>query len=198
MVGWRSFPVDLSFPTSVIPLKTIVSTRGMRAKPCALCMRRLMKPAAARLHTHGLIDLTVPLQDMPPSTKAAFWYGFPERSFLREGGDEEKKSDWYQWLGVFNYAERGMWRSSSRQWAEELAESRKKTACPKCGGSGLGWEAQSHRVAGISLQSILRQWSIEKLHAWISRLRPKSSGGKTAATRLERQAALCLKFGLGR
>lgn len=163
-----------------------------------LCMRRLMKPAAARLHTHGLIDLTVPLQDMPPSTKAAFWYGFPERSFLREGGDEEKKSDWYQWLGVFNYAERGMWRSSSRQWAEELAESRKKTACPKCGGSGLGWEAQSHRVAGISLQSILRQWSIEKLHAWISRLRPKSSGGKTAATRLERQAALCLKFGLGR
>jgi excinuclease UvrABC ATPase subunit len=158
--------------------------------------RRRMMPAVDRLADAGLVDLSVALDKMPADAVDAFWFGYPEKSFLSAGGDEKHKGDWYQWLGLVNYVTANMWKAPDRNWANELSESRHLRPCPRCGGTGLGWEARLRDVQGVTLQRILSEWTVGRLADWLSKVDCRSDVGKTAAATAQSRAELALRFGL--
>lgn len=151
--------------------------------------RRQMLPAVDRLADVGLVDLTLSLDKMAPDTLNAFWFGYPEKSFLSAGGDAKRKGDWYQWLGLVNYVTANMWKAPDRNWANLLNESRHPQSCTRCGGTGLGWEARLRDVQGVTLQTILSEWTVDRLTSWLPKLVCHTAAGKkaiaTANTRLE-------------
>lgn len=160
--------------------------------------RRQMMPAVDRLANVGLVDLTLPLDKMAPDTLIAFWFGYPEKSFLSAGGDEKRKGDWYQWLGLVNYVTANMWKAPDRNWANQLNESRHPEPCPRCGGTGLGWEARLRDVQGVTLQTILSEWTVDRLTAWLSRLVCHTTAGKKATANANARLDLARRLRLGK
>jgi hypothetical protein len=145
-----------------------------------LARRQDMLPAAKRLKESGLIDLTVPQQDMSPAVAAAFWFGYPYKAFLKIGGDKNILGDWHRWLGINKTVLLGMWKCSSREWAEKVNASRFEMKCPECNGSGFGWEAQQRVLADVSIQDIYLTYSGLQLRSWLGKLHLKSDAATKA------------------
>jgi excinuclease UvrABC ATPase subunit len=159
--------------------------------------RRQMLPAIDRLAEAGLVDLTTPVQAMSAEARCAYWFGFPEKSFLSAGGDESRKGDWYQWLGLANYVTANMWKAPDRDWANEVDASRRLSACPRCDGTGLGWEARMREVGGTTLQSVLTEWTVRRLATWLRGLDCVTNEGRSAAAEARERAEEADRLGLG-
>lgn len=159
--------------------------------------RRQMLPAIDRLAEAGLVNLDVPLEGMSTEVRTAFWFGYPDKSFLSSGGEENRKGDWYQWLGLANYVVEHMWKSSERSWANELNASRHQRQCPRCGGTGLGWEARLREIGGVTLQTILTEWTVKRLAGWLNRLDPVTGDGRSAVSEARDRADSAVRLGLG-
>lgn len=159
--------------------------------------RRQMLPAIDRLDEAGLVKLDIPLAGMSSEVLTAFWFGYPDKSFLSSGGDADRKGDWYQWLGIANYVVEHMWKSPDRGWANELNASRHQRQCPRCGGTGLGWEARLREVGGATLQMILTEWTVKRLSAWLDRLKARTVIGQAAVLDARSRADSAVRLGLG-
>ena len=155
-------------------------------------------PAVDRLADAELVDLTLSLDKMAPVTLDAFWFGYPDKSFLSAGGDEKRKGDWYQWLGLVNYVTANMWKAPDRNWANLLNESRHQQSCTRCGGTGLGWEARLRDVQGVTLQTILSEWTVERLTSWLPKLVCHTAAGKKAITTANPRLELARRLRLGK
>lgn len=142
-----------------------------------LARRQDLLPAAKRLRESALIDLSVPPKTMSPAVLAAFWFGYPYKSFLKAGGKKNVLGDWHRWQGINKTVLLNMWKCSSREWAEKINASRSETRCPECDGSGLGWEAKQRVVAGVSLQDIHRTYTARQLSALLGKERMRSNAG---------------------
>ncbi len=159
--------------------------------------RRQMLPAIDRLAEAGLVELDAPPGGMSSDVLTAFWFGYPDKSFLSSGGNENHKGDWYQWLGLANYVVEHMWKSPDRSWANELNASRHKRQCPRCGGTGLGWEARLREVGGITLQTVLTEWTVKRLSGWLNRLEAFTGNGRSALLDARARADSAVRLGLG-
>jgi excinuclease ABC subunit A len=140
-----------------------------------LARRRDMLPAAKRLKECRLIDLMAPQESMLPTEALAFWFGYPYKSFLKSDGDKNIRSNWYHWIGINKTVLLGMWKCSSRAWAEKVNSSRTEVKCPQCQGSGLGWEAQARKLSGVSLQDIYLNYTGLQLGSWLKKLQLESN-----------------------
>lgn len=158
--------------------------------------RRQMMPIVERLAEAELVDLSLPFEKMPSETSDALWFGYPDKSFLRTGGDEKCKGDWYEWLGLVSCVISNMWKAPDRNWATKVHESRHFTICPRCKGTGLGWEARLRAVKGITIQAILSSWTLERLNIWLSNLSCHSDLGKRATATAKTRLELPLRLGL--
>ena len=156
-------------------------------------LRKRMLPALTRLAESGLIDLTLPYDQLDEMDRAALWFGYPGKEFLAQGGRPDVKGDWYRWRGLVGYILSDVWRVSDRTWSEAVVASRHSRGCPECGGTGLGWEARQRRVGSTSLQDIMSKWTLGRLRDWIDEI--PSSKAK-AFLRLRQSVDVALASGL--
>ncbi|MEI7993458.1 MAG: hypothetical protein WCH01_01015 [Methylococcaceae bacterium] len=159
--------------------------------------RRSMMPTIKRLLESGLVDLSVPLEEMSQNGRDAFWFGYPDKTFLISGGNKNHKGDWYQWLGLVNYIIANVWKASDRSWSNELNNSRHSISCPRCHGTGLGWEAQTRNIQGVSLQLILSKYTVEQLGTWLLTVDCHTDIGNKYISIAKSHVDLALKLGLG-
>jgi len=90
-----------------------------------------------------------------------------------------------------------MWKSSDRGWANELNASRHRRQCPRCRGTGLGWEAKLREIGGVTLQTILTEWTVKRLDGWLSRLDAVTGHGRSAVSEARGRADAAVGLGLG-
>lgn len=140
--------------------------------------RQALLPAARRLKDSALVDLTTPLNIMESEASTAFWFGYPYKAFLKNGGRKHVAGDWVSWQGINQSVLLNMWKCSSRQWAEKVNASRSEIRCPECDGSGLGWEARQRVIAGVSMQDIHLHYTAKQLLAWLVQLHLNTGKGR--------------------
>jgi excinuclease ABC A subunit len=159
--------------------------------------RSLMLPALTRLRDSGLIDLLTPRSAFTPEQQAALWWGYPDKLFLKPGGDPDVPRDWHRWRGLVDYILDGLPSAADQKWADKVRNSRTRVACPRCAGTGLGWEACVRHVEGISLLTIRQRFRIMDLERWVTSLSCRSDAGRAAVNELTRRLRLAREVGLG-
>jgi hypothetical protein len=168
--------------------------------PALACLRgtrrSLMLPALVRLRDSGLIDLLAPRSSFTPKQRAALWWGYPDKLFLKPGGDPDAPRDWHRWRGLVDYVLDGLPSAADQKWARSVRESRTRVACPRCGGTGLGWEARVREVEGTSLLTIRQRFKVLDLERWVGGLSCRTEEGREAARELSHRLGLAREAGL--
>lgn len=132
--------------------------------------RKRMAPAIARLQAAGLIDLSGRADRMEEDQRTALWFGFPDREFLRPGGDPTVRGDWFRFRGLYKDVMDEMWKGSNRTWSQRTSDSTCEVLCPRCNGTGLGWEARARSIEGVSMQTIKIEFDLMRLRHWLAEL----------------------------
>ena len=158
--------------------------------------RKDMTPALVRLLRLGAIDLSGPLAKMTTDQREAFWFGFPDRSFLRPGGKPENRGDWFRFRGLYKEVIDSMWKGPDRAWSRRVDASKHEVACPRCGGSGLGWEGAARAIAGVTLRDVKLDYGLAQLRSWLSGLALPTAAELDRVLALSRLDA-ALKFSVG-
>jgi excinuclease UvrABC ATPase subunit len=169
--------------------------------PALACLRgarrSLMLPALTRLRDSGLIDLLTPRSAFTPEQRAALWWGYPDKLFLKPGGDPDAPRDWHRWRGLVDYVLDGLPSAADQKWAGSVRESRTRVTCPRCVGTGLGWEARVREVEGTSLLIIRQRFRVLDLERWVDGLSCRTEEGRAAASELAGRLRLAREVGLG-
>lgn len=152
--------------------------------------RQALLPAARRLKESALVDLTAPLNIMKSEAATAFWFGYPYKAFLKNGGRKHVVGDWISWRGINQSILLNMWKCSSREWAEKVSTSCSAISCPECDGSGLGWEARQRVITDVSMQEIHLHYTARKLQAWLMQLHLNTRKGQ----KFQQQILLLIDF----
>jgi hypothetical protein len=158
--------------------------------------RGFMLPALTRLRDAGLVDLLRPRRDMTEGDVAALWWGYPDKLFLKSGGDPDRPRDWHRWRGLTDYVIDAL-PSADPVWAGRVRESRHRARCPRCEGTGLGWEASVREVQGVSLRTVRRDHTLADLERWATRLAAQTVAGREALAALDEPFRLVRDLGLG-
>lgn len=170
-------------------------------RPALACLRGarrvFMLPSLTRLRDSGLINLLTPRSAFTPEQRAALWWGYPDKLFLKPKGDPEAPCDWYRWRGLVDYVLDSLPSAADQKWAKSVRESRINVDCPRCGGTGLGWEARVRQVQGTSLLTIRQRFRVLDLKGWVDGLCCRTGEGRAAATELASRLRRACKLGLG-
>jgi excinuclease ABC subunit A len=158
--------------------------------------RKNMMPALARLLRTGAIDLSGPLGKMTAEQREAFWFGYPDRRFLRPDGKPENRGDWLRFRGLYKEVIDAMWKGPDRNWAGRVEASKHEVACPRCSGSGLGWEGAVRAIAGVTMKNVKLDFDLAQLRSWLSGLTLPTAAKPDLVLALSRLDA-ALKFAVG-
>jgi excinuclease UvrABC ATPase subunit len=90
----------------------------------------------------------------------------------------------------------GLPSAADQAWAQEVRRSRRRVPCPRCGGTGLGWEARIRQIEGASLLAIRQRFSLSDLERWFGGLDCRSAEGRAAVQRLRERFAQLRGLGL--
>ena len=124
------------------------------------------------------------------------WWGYPDKLFLKAGGDPAAPAGLAPPRGLVDYVLDGLPSATDQAWAQDVRRSRRRVPCPRCCGTGLGWEVRIRQIEGVSLLAIRQRFHLADLERWLSELKCRSAEGRAAVQELRERFARVRGLGL--